>query len=299
MAALRKDLDNADSLGDDIRDRSELGSGSFGTTYRMKSKDGRDQYAVKIISKKDMRKIGITSDLILREFDILRNLRHRHVIRYIEVNQSGAEYRLVMELATAGSLAALIDQDSGKNEQHNQIAQQLAAALEYVHSMGVIHRDVKPENILLMGATSDVKLADFGLACVMSSSGGSLQRTSVRGHGGAPGSPAYSSPEKAKGQSYGGKDDTWAVGCVLVELGTGIRLSGPIWDDSEEIRAKREALVARTRVRSETLGRAVGGLLVVSKAERWSAAQLRARLILGKVKCPLFQAHQFQDEKKE
>ena len=281
------DSDAAAAGGDDARERSELGAGSFGTTYRMRSRDGGERYAVKIVSKRDMRRMGVPPDLVLREFGILRALRHRHVIRYAHASQSGGEYRLAMELATAGSLAALIGAGppgGGGGAAHGRIAEQLAAALEYVHGEGVVHRDVKPENILLSGPAPDVKLADFGLACVMSSSAGGSRRASARGHGGgAPGSPFYASPEKAKGESYGGKDDAWAAGCVLAELATGARLAGPLWNDGEEVRARREGLVARTRAASDTLGAAVAGLLVVPKVGRWSSAQLRAKLVLCKV----------------
>ena len=86
LAALDRDLD--DLVGDDIQERSELGSGSFGTTYRMKIKGGFERFAVKVVSKREMRKLSVKPEQILREFGILRNLRHRHVIQYMEVVQS-------------------------------------------------------------------------------------------------------------------------------------------------------------------------------------------------------------------
>jgi serine/threonine protein kinase len=224
----------------DLADMSELGSGAFATTYRMKSASGTARYAVKTIKLKKMKGAGISPDDLQREVRILGALRHRHVIRYVGSRVTKSEFSIVMELAGGGSLAARIQAGPAPRDELRRIAVELACGLEYVHGEGVVHRDVKPENILLSDAGA-VKLVDFGLATVMTSSMGSCVPARA-GHGG-PGSPAYASPEKAQGLSYGCKDDMWAAGCVLAELATGVRLRGPVWSDGEEMRAKRAELL--------------------------------------------------------
>jgi hypothetical protein len=232
--------DDPDADGADPAELSELGSGAFATTYRMKSADGAARYAVKTFKLRKMKGAGISPEDLAREVRILGALRHRHVIRYVGSRVAKGEFSIVMELAGGGSLAARIQAGAPPAGEQVRIARELACGLEYVHGEGVVHRDVKPENILLADAGA-VKLVDFGLATVLTSSMGTCVSARA-GHGG-PGSPAYASPEKAQGQSYGSKDDMWAAGCVLAELATGARLKGPVWSEGEEVRARRAELL--------------------------------------------------------
>ena len=233
--------DDPDADGADPAELSELGSGAFATTYRMRSADGAARYAVKTFKLRKMKGAGISPEDLEREVRILGALRHRHVIRYVGSRVTRSDFSIVMELAGGGSLAARIQAGAPPPAgELLRLARELAGGLEYVHGEGVVHRDVKPENILLSDAGA-VKLVDFGLATVLTSSMGSC--APARAGGGGPGSPAYSSPEKAQGQSYGSKDDMWAAGCVLAELATGARLRGPVWSDGEEVRARRAELL--------------------------------------------------------
>jgi tRNA A-37 threonylcarbamoyl transferase component Bud32 len=232
--------DDPDADGADPAEQSELGSGAFATTYRMRSADGAARYAVKTFKLKRIKGAGISPEDLEREVRILGALRHRHVIRYVGSRVTKSEFSIVMELAGGGSLAARIQAGAPPAGELLRLARELAGGLEYVHGEGVVHRDVKPENILLSDAGA-VKLVDFGLATVLTSSMGSC--VPARAGGGGPGSPAYSSPEKAQGHSYGSKDDMWAAGCVLAELATGTRLRGPVWSDGEEVRARRAELL--------------------------------------------------------
>ena len=286
---MHPDSEEEDDQDDDAggKERAALGSGTFGTTYRMQSRDGTDAYAVKIATAAEMRRAGITAKEFFAEAEILRALRHRNVVRYIAAEKRGKECWLIMELATAGTLADMIERGRQLDRTEMAVAEQLGAALSYVHLQGFLHRDIKPENILLSesgdAATPRVKLADFGLACITTSSRASVRATKSGRAG--PGSAAYMSPEKAQGLGYGSKDDMWAAGCVLWELAAAARLDSPVWSDSDEMRMKRQAMLGRAKALSAVLGAAAERLLVVSKAQRFSAAQLLA-FLQNPVPCP-------------
>ncbi len=165
-------------------------------------------FAVKQINLRDLKRSGLTVEDVRREITILRSLIHANIIRYVFDFSTSKEMCIVMDLASGGSLVDVI-----KLRQQPlrivAIISDIASALEHIHSLGVLHRDIKLDNVLIT-SKGEVKLADFGLACIsQSAASGAHSRV---------GATTYFSPEKARGQAYDGRDDVWALGCITVEL---------------------------------------------------------------------------------
>ena len=145
---------------------------------------------------------------------------------------------------------------------------QLAQALVHIHLKDVFHQDIKAENLLL-SKRKEIKLADFGLAILVESRAASAMPSKK-------GTTIYFSPEKAcgNGSDDAGKSDTWAAGCVLVELVACERLSGPLWDDRPEVRAQRERWIQQAESASPLLGQVARGLLELCPERRLSARDM-------------------------
>jgi hypothetical protein len=135
--------------------RSELGKGAFAVTLRMTTPDGRLPVAVKRYIRRDLRVLGLKEEDVMQEAATLSTLHHRHVIRYLGVVRTEQYLLLAMELAPGGSLAKVVQQGVAVAEAV-RLAGQLAGAVAYLHDRGVIHRDLKPDNVLLSDA-GDVK----------------------------------------------------------------------------------------------------------------------------------------------
>lgn len=177
---------------------SVLGKGAFMSTIRMATPNGV-RYAVKVVERDDMEIQGITEEHVRKEARVLRLMRHKHVIRYISLLETDERMGLVMELAEGGSLADLIKaRGSVQVEVVWAIAGQLASALAYIHLQGIVHRDVKADNILLAHADGTqpvcVKLADFGVSAVLATVAGSALQSKV-------GTPVYLAPERGNEQA--------------------------------------------------------------------------------------------------
>jgi len=268
-----------------IQKMSKIGGGAFGTTYRKRVRDGAvnsdaSRFAVKVISADRMEDMHIEADDVRREALILSMLRHRHVILYFGLMETDEEFTLVMELAEGGSLADLITitktSGSGQGVQMGEVLEmtgQLASALDYIHGQGIVHRDIKADNILLAHTNGAgplcVKLADFGMAAVLATVGGSNLLSKV-------GTPPYFSPERGKDKAYGTKADMWALGCVLIELVTQTRLQRGLWNDDTEVVERRNNLLGEVKLRDESVGNLVQGLLETDKSCRLSALGLKA-----------------------
>jgi serine/threonine-protein kinase len=144
-------------------------------------------------------------------------LTHPNIVTVYDVGQRDETPYLMMELLEGYTLGdVLLQSRQLKTPAIIRIAMQLADALDYAHSKGVVHRDMKPENIMLAADGESVKIADFGIARVEEHS--DKESTQV---GMMLGTPRYMSPEQASGSTVDGRSDLFAVGVILYEMITG------------------------------------------------------------------------------
>ncbi|KAI3373134.1 hypothetical protein L3Q82_006459 [Scortum barcoo] len=187
-----------------------VGEGSFGRVHK-----GRKRFTGQVVALKFMPKVG-RSDKELRnlkrEIEIMRGLQHPNIVQLFDSFETQTEVVVVTEYAE-GQLFQILEDDGNLPEsQVRDIACQLVSALYYLHSHRILHRDMKPQNILL-GKSGVVKLCDFGFARAMSVS--TLVLTSIKG------TPLYMSPELVEEKPYDHTADLWSLGCILYELHTG------------------------------------------------------------------------------
>jgi serine/threonine protein kinase len=207
--------------GDVIADRFELlghaGSGSNASVYRARDRNTERMVAVKILTPCQGPTHSSDHARFFREATVLSGLSHEHIVAYVSFGAVDGSMYLVQEWIEGETLAARLRTTGVTLVDAVTIAGRVADALAYIHAQGIIHRDVKPGNILLAGgAPARVKLADFGIAR-MASSVGSLTRT-----GEMVGTPSYMSPEQARGMpTIQPAADVWALGCVLYKMMTG------------------------------------------------------------------------------
>ncbi len=149
-----------------------------------------------------------------REAKAVAQLEHAHILPVHDYGEAEGRPYLVMRFLEAGTLKDRITQDPLPLTEVNRVVGQVGSALDYAHRMGVIHRDVKPANVLL-DAEGDTFLTDFGLAKMIESSA-QLTATGV-----GIGTPAYMSPEQGKGAKVDSRADVYSLGVMLYEMVTG------------------------------------------------------------------------------
>ncbi|WOG97003.1 hypothetical protein DCAR_0416342 [Daucus carota subsp. sativus] len=187
-----------------------VGEGSFGKVYK-----GRRKYTGQTVAMKFIMKHGKTDKDIQnlrQEIEILRKLKHENIIGMLDSFESPQEFCVVTEFAQGELFEILEDDKCLPEEQVQAIAKQLVRALHYLHSNRIIHRDMKPQNILI-GAGSVVKLCDFGFARAMSTN--TVVLRSIKG------TPLYMAPELVREQPYNHTADLWSLGVILYELFVG------------------------------------------------------------------------------
>jgi serine/threonine protein kinase/curved DNA-binding protein CbpA len=145
----------------------------------------------------------------IREAQVAAQLHHPNIVTTYDIISTPEVNVLVMELVQGVTLQSVIASKKLSLSETIQILSQVAAALDYAHEQKVVHRDVKPANVLV-ASSGQVKVADFGIAKAESS-------TDLTAAGGVLGTPDYMSPEQAKGVEVDGRSDLFSLGCVLYE----------------------------------------------------------------------------------
>ena len=199
-----------------------VGLGGMGLVYRAEQRILGRTVALKVI-RPEIAESGDYRERFLREARFAAAVDHPHVVSVFDAGEQDGRLYLAMQWVDGLDLGTLIDREQRlAPERAVLIGMQLAQALQAVHDAGLVHRDVKPSNVLVrdIGGHDHAYLTDFGIAKAPAAQD-SLTRTGL-----VIGTPAYLSPEQIRGQQPGPRSDLYALGCVVFEALTGQRPFG-------------------------------------------------------------------------
>jgi DNA-binding beta-propeller fold protein YncE/predicted Ser/Thr protein kinase len=243
-----------------------LARGGMGVVYRATHLGLQRPVALKVIARELADRDGFR-ERFLRESRLAASLDHPSVVPVYDSREVDGELFVAMRLIAGGDLRGLIDRE-GPLEPGPALALlgQVAEALDAAHAAGIVHRDVKPHNVLVEGDRA--YLSDFGLAKAVDESGGGSGASVV-------GTAAYMSPEQWRGEAVGPPADVYSLGCVLYETVTGVVPYARRAADTEpEIPAGLEAAIERaTAPRPEDRYPSAGELIAAASAGAGSASR--------------------------
>jgi serine/threonine protein kinase len=210
-----------------------LGEGSMGRVFQARHVRLGRQVALKVLRPEHARD-GSFVQRFFQEARTVNQINHEHIVEvfdFVDESPDGHVY-CVMELLRGQSLTALLKEEGLTLERVQRMAVQVCAALGAAHQVGVVHRDIKPDNLFVSqrsGQQDFVKVLDFGVAkLITTQTGVSLTGTL---DGTIIGTPAYMAPEQAAGLPVDARADIYAVGNILYEMiaghpGVGLRAAG-------------------------------------------------------------------------
>ena len=201
------------ALGEAYKVEKPLGEGGFAVVYLVRDLNLKRRLAVKVLSP-DLITSRTVLDRFRREAETVAQLSHPHIVPLHFIGQKDDLLYLVMECIDGGSLADRIEKGRMPPAEVGRILREVASALDYAHKRGVIHRDIKPHNVLIEAETGRSLVTDFGIA--RTAEGGSLTATGM-----LVGTPAYLSPEQVAGEGGDHRADIYALGIVAYEMLTG------------------------------------------------------------------------------
>jgi serine/threonine protein kinase len=190
----------------------KIGSGGMSSVYKAIDEETQQAVAVKVLPPglDDATNFRLRFE---REAKILMRLRHPHIVPLLDFGSEDGIYFIVMPLMEIGTLRDRLVKGPIRPEEGAIIIRQIAEALQFAHNAGMVHRDVKPSNVL-MDSEGNAWLSDFGTAYVRNATA-SLTGSSVIG------TPQYMAPEQARGEPVSEKTDVYALGIVLYQMCTG------------------------------------------------------------------------------
>ncbi|MBL0171763.1 MAG: protein kinase [Gemmatimonadaceae bacterium] len=200
------------ALADRYRVIREIGAGGMATVYLAEDLRHGREVAIKVLRAEVAGALG--ADRFLREIAVTARLDHPGILPLLDSGNADGILYYVMPFVRGESLRERLSRERQLPvDDALDITRAVGDALTYAHALGVVHRDIKPDNILLSG--NQARVADFGIARALSEVRGST----LTGTGIVVGSPAYMSPEQAAGErELDGRSDVYALGCVLYEM---------------------------------------------------------------------------------
>jgi serine/threonine protein kinase len=286
----RRRLDLHDKITDAVvRETYEvgkiLGHGASGEVHLAIHRVTGQQFACKVVKKNSSMN---DAQSMSTEIEIMKRVRHRNICSMYELYETPKCLWIILELVDGGDLYHFL----ARSEQYNEVIasrlmKQILSGVHYLHSLGVVHRDLKLENILLSktpGSVGDIKIADFGLSALVriDEDGYDAEESGKRKRYSSLtdmwGTKEYFAPELIE-QAYGPQADVWALGCVLFEMLTGEQAFPVREHDTESKfygRIKHGEFnkdIPAWKKMSNEARELLTNMLRVSPVERWSASE--------------------------
>ncbi|MBC7791237.1 MAG: protein kinase [Anaerolineae bacterium] len=258
------------ALGDRYQIERELGRGGMATVYLAIDLKHNRRVALKILHPNLTTNLG--TERFLREIRTAASLQHPHILTVHDSGEADGLLYYVMPYVEGESLRVRLRRERQLSlDDSISIAREVAEALSFAHARGIVHRDVKPENVLMSGQHACI--ADFGIARALDAAGAEALTTS----GSAIGTPAYMSPEQASGETkLDARSDIYSLGCVLYEMLGGeiphygatpqAVLSKRLTEPPPSVRSLRDTV-------PERIERALKRALARAPADRYATAQ--------------------------
>ena len=194
--------------------KAELGRGGMATVYRAHDPSFNREVAVKLLPREMLHNL-LTRSRFKRELKLIASLEHPAIVPVYDVGEDDSQPFFVMRYMSGGSLTDMIKKGTFSLQDAALIVERLAAALDHAHAHRIIHRDIKPDNVLFDGSHNPY-LSDFGVAKLAESAVSATGNEVI-------GTPAYISPEQARGEQVDHRADIYGLGAILFEMLTGQR----------------------------------------------------------------------------